>query len=70
MTLKELSDSLRGRRAGLGYKMWKQAILIGQAFSSNDFPKSAEEASPELFPRIGIPMPDFLKEKYLKRGGK
>lgn len=68
MTLRELSDSLKGRRAGLGFKMWKQAVLIGSAFSS-EFPQSPEDASPELFPRVSIPMPDFLKEKYYKKGG-
>lgn len=69
MTLKELSDSLKGKRSGLGYKMWKQAVLIGSACFSKEFPKTPEEASPELFPKASMPMPDFLKDKYYKKGG-
>lgn len=70
MTLRELSTSLKGRRAGIGYAMWKQAVLIGSACFSKSFPKTPEEASPELYPKkVGIQMPDFLKEKYYKKGG-
>lgn len=70
MTLKELIDTLNYRKQGLGYRLYKEAAMIISAMNEN-FPKTPEEASPELFPeKKGIPMPDNLKEKYLKRGGK
>ncbi|MBR0471701.1 MAG: hypothetical protein IJI98_03265 [Methanosphaera sp.] len=70
MTVKELTMTLESRRKGLGYRMWKQAYLIGLAFGGKDFPNNPEKASPELYPpKKSIPMPDFLKEKWLKKGG-
>ncbi len=71
MTVKELMKTLENRKKGLGYKLWKQAYLIGQAVWSKDFPQKSEDACPELYPKkSGIPMPDFLREKYIKRGGR
>jgi hypothetical protein len=70
MTVRELTMTLESKRKGLGYKMWKQAYLIGLAFGGKDFPDSPETASPELYPpKKSIPMPDFLKNKWLKKGG-
>lgn len=50
--------------------MWKQAILIGRLFN-DDFPKSPEEASPELYPpKKAYKMPKWMIAKYYKRGMK
>lgn len=49
--------------------MWKQAHLNALAQSSK-FPSTPEDATPELYPpKKSIPMPDFLKDKWLKKGG-
>ena len=70
MTLAELLDTLENRRKGLGYRMWKEAYLNALAQSNGKFPATPEDAAPELFPpKKSIPMPDFLKEKWLKKGG-
>lgn len=67
MTLKELVDSLKYRREGLGYYLWKNGMLNQRL---KEYPNSPEDASPELFEeKKGIPMPDFLKFKFLKRTG-
>lgn len=69
MTLSELIETLENRRKGLGYKMWKQAHLNALAQSSK-FPTTPEDATPELYPpKKSIPMPSFLKDKWLKKGG-
>ncbi|MBE6156974.1 MAG: hypothetical protein E7161_04460 [Firmicutes bacterium] len=71
MTVKELMNTLEQRKKGLAYRMWKEANLIGVAFGGKSYPKTPEDASPELYPqKIGVKMPDFLKEKWLKRGGR
>ena len=68
MTLYELKETLINRRKGLAYKMWKQAILIGQLFEKK-YPENPETACPELYPpKKSYKMPDWLKEKYYKRG--
>lgn len=70
MTLTELIETLENRRIGLGYKMWKQAYLNALAQCGSKFPTTPEEATPELYPpKKSIPMPDFLREKWLKKGG-
>ena len=70
MTLNELIETLENRRQGLGYRMWKQAYLNALAQSSGKFPSTPEDATPELYPpKKSIPMPSFLKEKWLKKGG-
>lgn len=71
MDLNELTKSLERRRKGLAYRMWKQAMLISMAVWSKDYPANPEEACQELYPaKRGIAMPDFLREKYAKRGGR
>lgn len=72
MTVKELLNTLEQRKKGLAYRIWREANLIGLAFNdSSKYPSSPEEAMPELFPpKVSIKMPDFLKEKYMKRGMK
>lgn len=70
MTLKELTKTLEQRRKGLAYIMWKQSMLTGWSAMGKDYPKTPEEACPELFPRKRtIKMPNWLKEKWLKKGG-
>lgn len=64
MTIKELILSLENRRKGLAYKIWKQAYLIGVAFAGKKYPRTPEEASPELYPKKKtIPMPKGLLGK-------
>lgn len=70
MTLYELRETLENKRKGLAYQMWKQAILYGQLFNK-DFPKTPEEACPELYPpKKTYKMPQWMIEKYYKRGMK
>lgn len=71
MTLKELVKTLEARRKGLAYRMWKGANLISASCFSKNYPESPENACPELYPpKTSIKMPDFLINKWLKRGGK
>ena len=68
MTIKELEITLENRRKGMANKIWRLAVFTHSPFVS-EFPKSPREAMPDLFPiQKGIPMPDFLKEKAMKRG--
>lgn len=70
MTLYELRETLENKRKGLAYQMWKQAILYGQLFNKN-FPQTPEEACPELYPpKKTYKMPQWMIEKYYKRGMK
>ena len=70
MTLKELTKMLEQRRKGLAYKMWKQAMLTGWACMGKNYPDKPEEACKELFPpKQTIPMPNWLKQRWLKKGG-
>lgn len=49
----------------MGYFVWRLGSLSQWL---KEYPKSPEDACPELYPeKKGIPMPDFLKEKYFKR---
>lgn len=71
MTVKELIKTLEMRRKGLAYKMWKSANLNGASVASKNYPSTPEEACPELYPpKASIRMPNFLKEKWVKRGGR
>ncbi len=71
MTIKELSKTLEQRRKGLAYKIWKGANLVGTSFGSKNYPETPQEACPELYPpKATIKMPDYLREKWLKRGGR
>lgn len=65
MTIKELQDTLESRQKGLSYRLWKQAVLTGQLFGKH-FPRKPEDASPELYFRKSIPMPDFLMKDLVK----
>lgn len=68
MTIKELESTIINRRRGLAYEIWRLATFVHSPLVKN-FPNSPKEAMPELFPQEkGIPMPDFLKEKAMKRG--
>lgn len=67
MTLEELINTLELRKQGLAYEIWKKGNLNQMI---EKYPESPEKACPELFPKQkGIAMPDFLKEKYLRREG-
>lgn len=64
MTIKELITTLENRRKGLAYQIWKQAYLVGVAFSGKKYPQTPEAASPELYPKKKtIPMPSGLLGK-------
>ena len=68
MTLFELINTIENYNKGLAYELWKHAVLIGRVFSDK-FPKTPEEASPELYPpKKRYKMPSFLIEKAKKRG--
>lgn len=73
MTVKELEDTLKYRKEGLGYILWRDgtvnATAIATCFSKNvKYPKRPQEMLEELFEQPkGIPMPDFLKKKYYER---
>ena len=68
MTMTELEKTLESRRKGLAYKIWRLSTFTHSPFVQN-FPNSQKDAMPELYPiEKGIPMPDFLKEKAMKRG--
>ena len=70
LNLQELEILIIESRKGLGYKIWRIASLLKHPFITN-FPETAEEACPELFPeKTTVIMPDWLYEKYMKRGGK
>lgn len=67
MTFRELVITLENTNKGLAYQLWRQANLIGCIFDK--FPKSPEDACPDLYPpKKSYVMPDFLKEKAIKRG--
>lgn len=64
MTVKELLDTLTARRKGLGYRMWKEAYLIGWATLGKNYARKPEKASPELYPKPKtIQMPEVLRKK-------
>lgn len=68
MTMTELEETLEYRRQGLAYEIYRIGSLCHSPLIK-DFPGSPKEAIPELFPvEKGIPMPDFLVEKAIKRG--
>lgn len=67
MDLEELTDTIIQRKQGIAYKIWRLSSFTRHPFVKN-FPESPEDAMPELYPtKKGIPMPDFLKEKLIKR---
>ena len=69
LTIAELTEMLTARRQGQAYDMWRQASLIGLAVFGKHYPKTPEEALPELFPpKKKYKMPDFLKERMARKG--
>lgn len=61
MDITELVNTLKQRKKGLAYKLWKQALL-NKYILAKEFPKTPEDASPELYPpRKTYKMYDFLK---------
>ena len=65
MTLEELANTLKQRKMGLAYEIWKKGNLNQMI---EKYPENPQDACPELFPKPkGIPMPDFLMKKYLER---
>ena len=76
MTLGELIETIKHRKMGLGYELWKQAALItmGVADLLKDkkgkaiFPNTPQEASPELYPpRPSLKLNVKLNKKYNER---
>ena len=68
MTMTELEKTLTNKRKGLAYRIWRLSTFVHSPLVQN-FPNNPKDAMPELYPREqGIPMPDFLKEKAMKRG--
>lgn len=76
MTLRELSDTLEYLKKGLAYKLWKQADLITMGIadllkdkkSKAIFPKTPQEACPELYPpRPSLKIKTPLNKKYKER---
>jgi len=62
MTICELLNTFTQRRQGIAYKIWKQAMLNTFVRDPEKFPKTPEDASPELFPPPKTyKMPEFLK---------
>lgn len=61
MTHYELVETLKARRKGLSYRMWKQAYLIGMATMGKKYPSTYDKANPELAPpKPRIKMPENL----------
>lgn len=67
MTMAEITNTLKQRKIGKAYEIWKLGMLSQMI---EKYPDTPENACPELYPKKKtIPMPDFLKDKYLKREG-
>lgn len=61
MDITELVNTLKQRKKGLAYELWKQSLL-NRLIMTTEFPKSPEEACPELYPpKKTYKMYDFLK---------
>jgi hypothetical protein len=62
-----LTNTLKQRKIGKAYEIWKLGMLSQMI---EKYPDTPENACPELYPKKKtIPMPNFLKDKYLKREG-
>ena len=83
MTLGELVDTLKHKRMGLGYELWKQASLITMGVADllkakkgkAIFPATPQEASPELYPpkprlKIKIKLNKNYQERRWQNGRK
>lgn len=67
MTLYELKITLENKRKGLAEHLFKEAVIIGRLFNK-DFPKTSEEAFPELYPpKKTYEVSDWIKERYLRQ---
>lgn len=67
MTLYELKIMLEGKRKGLAEHLYKEAVIIGRLFNK-DFPKTSEEAFPELFPpKKTYKVSSWIIERYQKQ---
>lgn len=68
MTIYELEETLKHRKMGKAYEIWKQSILNTYVMSPDMFPKTPEEACPELYPpKKTYKMPNFLKGSKHKK---
>jgi hypothetical protein len=68
MSIKELLFSLKYKREGDAYYYWKVGLMARAGYNAKHYPKTPEEASPELFEKKkSAKMPDWLKEDYAKR---
>lgn len=76
MTLSELIDTLEYRKKGLGYELWKQSVLITMGIgdllkdknSKSIFPKTPQDACPELYPpKPTLKISVKLNKKYEER---
>jgi hypothetical protein len=76
MTLKELSDTLEHRKKGLGYELWKQAVLMVDGIrealrdkkTTSKFPVTPQDACPELYPpKPSLKIKTPLNKKYNER---
>ena len=70
MDMKELGKTLEQRRKGLAYTLWKTSMLTGWATMGKNYPNNPEDACKELFPpKKSIPMPIWLRQRMIKKGG-
>lgn len=68
MTPSESIISLEHKKKGLAYRMWKESYLTGLAFGGKKYPRTPQEASPDLYPKQKtIAIPEELRKKM---GGK
>ena len=55
---------LESKRKGLANHLYKEAVIIGRLFNK-DFPKTSEEAFPELYPpKKAYKVSNWIKERY------
>lgn len=64
MTLNELINTLKIRKQGLAYELWKTGNLCQLM---ENYPESPEKACPELYPpKPTIKMEQWMLDKYYK----
>lgn len=66
MDVIELLNTLKQRKKGLAYQMWKQMVLNAYILAPEKMPKTPEEGSPELYP----PPKTYKKFDFLKKGNR
>ena len=70
MTLKELTNAVEQENKGLAYKMFRDKITMSKALVGK-MKKTPQEEFPELFPpKKTYKMPNWLRRRYEKKGGK